>query len=485
MRMSWLAVLLTGVSPSVLLADPPRPQAAVATQPTDVLRAWEELEYGLFIHFGMSTFTGHEFGGIEATSKVYAPTDLDVDQWIRTARDAGMRYAVLTAKHHYGHALWPSAVSDYTVATSSQTTDVIEQFVEACRKYKLAPGFYYSLGWDKYHQLKRTPIEYERFVHEQMRELLTRYGPITEMWFDIPWDMGPDMPGMLTRLYDHCKSLQPDCLVLLNQGFVDGSQVNTREPSYAGKIVSQIPMPIWPKDLNNGERVAPRRTGHNPGIVYNGTRYYIPDEVCDSLGQTRWFWGRDDDVRPARQMVELYRRSVGRGANLLLNAGPDRSGRIPPEFVARLMETAELIGHPEGVRDSLLIDRPVAASNVYRNEVDKWGPSRATDMDLGAEGGTRWATDVEVKTAWLEVDLGAEAAFSRATISEFLDAVRAFELQVPDEQGGWNTVHRGGTIGGPGVEVTFPPVKAGKVRLAITDSTGGPTIWDFAVYPPR
>lgn len=485
MRIARVAVVLMSLSPSLLLAEQPRPRAAVATQPSDVLRAWEGLKYGLFIHFGMSTYTGHEFGRIEAGSKVYAPTDLDVDQWIRTARDAGMKYAVLTVKHHYGHALWPSAVSDYTVATSSNTTDVVEQFVKACRKHKLAPGFYYSLGWDKYHQLKRTPVEYERFVHEQMRELLTRYGPITVLWFDIPWDMGPDMVGMLQRLYGHCKSLQPDCLVLLNQGFVDGSQVNTREPSYAGKIVSKDPMPIWPKDINNGERVEPPAPAHNPRIAFKGVQYYIPNEVCDSLGQERWFWGKNDDVRPARQMIELYRRSVGRGSNLLLNAGPDQSGRIPPDFVARLMEIADLIKHPERVQDSLLVGRPVTASNVYHGEKDKWGPSKAIDMDIGPDAGTRWATDDDVKTAWIEVDLGAETVFSRATISEFLDSVRAFELQVPDEQGGWRAVHRGTTIGGPGVDVTFPPVKTGKVRLAITDSSGGPTIWDFALCPPR
>jgi alpha-L-fucosidase len=183
-------------------------------------------------------------------------------------------------------------------------------------------------------------------------------------------------------------------------------------------------------------------------------------------------------------MVELYRQSVGRGANLLLNAGPDKSGRIPPETVERLREIAQMIKHPELVQDSLLMGRPAKASNVYRNQVDRWGPQMAVDMDITAEAGTRWATDEAVKAAWLEIDLGGPKTFARATLSEYGDAVRSFELQEPDGQGGWKAFCSGQTIGGPGIDVSFRPVQASRVRLAITDSSGGPTIWDFALYPP-
>ncbi len=465
-------------------AEPAETNIPVATEPTSVLRQWESMKYGMFIHFGLSTFSGNEFGRVPAESKLYAPTDLDVDQWTRTAREAGMKYVVLTVKHHYGHALWPSAHSDYTVATSSNTNDVVKLFVESCRKYALKPGFYYSLGWDSHHQPAMKPAEYEQFVHNQMTELLTGYGPITELWCDIPWDLGPDMTGMLSRLYTHCKELQPDCLILLNQGFVDGSNVERRKPTYFGKPVGEVPVPIWPKDLNNGERVVPVPAGHNPRILLQGTRYYIPNEVCDSLGQKRWFWGEPDDVRPARQMVELYRQSVGRGANLLLNAGPDRSGRIPPEVVRRLMEIAELIERSELVQDSLLIGCKATASNIYHDDAEHWGPQHAIDMDITPEAGTRWATDDVQRAAWLEVDLGGSKTYARATISEFLDSIRTFELQVPDGQGGWKSIYTGERIGGPGIDVCFKPVTSDRIRLSITEAVLGPTIWDFALYPP-
>ncbi|HBO44301.1 MAG TPA: hypothetical protein DD670_10295 [Planctomycetaceae bacterium] len=458
-------------------------EPAVAAEPTPVLREWEQLKYGLFIHFGMSTFVVDEYGRKPAKSTDYAPTDLDVNQWAETAKQAGMKYMVLTVKHCYGHALWPSTHSDFTVATSGNKTDVVKQFVEACRTHDLKPGFYYLLGWDSWHMPKMTPEQYEKFVHDQVTELLTQYGPITVLWFDIPWDMGRDMRGALARLYAHCKSLQPDCLVMLNQGFVDGSFVEKRIPSYFGKNLTETPEAIWPKDLNNGERVVPPPAGHNPRIAFEGKTYYIPNEVCDSIGQRRWFWGEDDDVRPARQMFELHSQSVGRGSNFLLNAWPDKTGQIPPETVKRLLEIRQLIDHPERVRDSLLVGRPATASNVYHGEIAKWGPDRAIDMDITLDAGTRWATDEEVKTAWLEVDLGGPKTFNRATLSEFLDRVRAFKLEVPDGRGGWKAVHRGSTIGGPGIDVTFDPVTADRIRLAITDSTGGPTIWDFAIYP--
>ena len=457
-----------------------------ATRETELLRAWENLHYGLFISFGMSTYAVDEYGRKPMPSSAYAPTDLDVDQWIRVAKDAGMQYALLTTKHCYGHCLWPSAYTDYDVETASDTTDIVDEFVKACRKYEVRPVFYYLLGWDLYHQPRSTYAEYETVVLNQVEELLTNYGPIMEIWFDIPWDYGgPDNAGALERLYAHCKRLQPDCLVLLNQGFVDGSAIEWRQPSWLRQNLPDCPpSPVWPKDINNGERIVPPESGHNPWIEHHGATYYIPNEVCDSIMQSRWYWGEDDDLRPARQMVELYRQSVGRNANFLLNVPPDTTGRIPEAYVTRLREIRKMIEHPETVQDSLVLGRPVRASNVYRGMTDDWGPERAVDMDIGRHAGSRWATDIGEKTAWLEVDLDGRQTLGRMTACEYLDAIRAWELQVLDGDG-WKKVASGTAIGGDGVDVTFGPVKATKVRLVITDSTGGPTLWDFAVYPPR
>jgi alpha-L-fucosidase len=242
---------LLAVLVAVFAAACAKPRSPAETR-TDLLAEWEGLKFGMFIHYGMSTFTGQEFGETPAAPGVYAPTNLDVDQWIRVARDARMKYAVLTTKHCYGHALWDSRFSDYDVAAGADKTDVVKVFVEACRKYDVRPGFYYLLGWDKHNQVDRTPEAYETFCTGQVEELLTGYGPITELWLDIPWDMGPDTDKVLARIYAKVKLLQPSCLVLLNQSFVDGSEVRAMPPAYMHQEFGRPPILLWPKDLITG-----------------------------------------------------------------------------------------------------------------------------------------------------------------------------------------------------------------------------------------
>lgn len=157
------------------------------------LHAWEKLEYGMYIHFGMSTFDGDELSRGDRPSTHYCPTKLDVDQWVSVARDAGMKYAILTAKHVSGHCLWPSKHTDYHVGTSSDTTNVVEEFVKACEKRGILPGLYYC-SWDNHHTFGSisptfthwegafTTSEYRDFQMAQVEELLTQFGPVVEMW---------------------------------------------------------------------------------------------------------------------------------------------------------------------------------------------------------------------------------------------------------------------------------------------------------------
>ncbi|MEZ0324385.1 MAG: alpha-L-fucosidase [Fimbriimonas sp.] len=311
-----------------------------ARERTRNVREFEELQYGMFIHFGLSTFTGIEIPREPGLASEYQPTDLDVDQWIRVAAEAGMRYAVLTTKHCYGHCLWPSAVTDHVV-----THDVVRGFADACARYGLKAGFYYLLGWDAQHQPKMSPVEYEAFCRAQVAELLTGYGPVREMWFDIAWDMGPDTSRVLPRLYELVKSLQPDCLVMFTQsnnvmhGVADPFALADATYFYE-KTGARTR--CWPSDITNAERRAPGRR-HEPLMSVEGSVYYLPMEVCDTL-TPNWFWVEGDPVRPLSELVELWERSVGCGANLLLDVPPDRSGQIPDEFVEPLMELRAAVG---------------------------------------------------------------------------------------------------------------------------------------------
>ena len=144
--------------------------------------------YGMFIHFGMNTYNGLEWSEGKDPASLYNPTELDCEQWVKTARDAGFRYVLLVTKHHDGFCLWDSAVTDYDVASSGNTTDVVKGVSDACRKYGLEFGIYYSL-WDRHEPSYKAAdfSGYQKFMDDQLTELLTNYGDICEIWFDGGW----------------------------------------------------------------------------------------------------------------------------------------------------------------------------------------------------------------------------------------------------------------------------------------------------------
>jgi alpha-L-fucosidase len=474
--LSWILAL--AVAAGACSSAGPSP----ARERTHVLGDWEDLHLGMFVHFGMSTFTGYEFGEFSAQAKVYAPTALDVDQWLRVASEGGMKYAVLTTKHCYGHCLWDSKLTDYDVASGPEKTDVVRAFVKACRKYGLKPGFYYLLGWDKVNQWARTPSDYEAFCRGQIEELLTGYGPIAELWLDIPWDMGPDTDQVLARLYVKVKSLQPDCLVLLNQGFVDGSAVREMPPTYSHRDFDRPPVLLWPKDINNGEVTPPPEPGHNPRIAVRGTTYYLPMETCDTLAH-HWFWEDGDALKSVRTLVRLYHATVDRGANLLLDLAPDKTGRLPEATAKRLMDMKAALTDPSLVRPSITLGAAATASSVDKNDQES-GPGRAVDDDSN----TRWAADEAAHDGWLEVDLGTSREFDGAFLSEGWDRVKSFRLETREsERLPWRTFSTGTTIGTAGLTLAFPRTKGRYVRLHVLEASAGPTIWDFELYeaPPE
>lgn len=310
------------------------------------LQQWESLKFGMFIHYGMSTYTGTELPLGHEPSTLYAPDHLDVDQWVSVARDAGMKYAVLTTKHTAGHCLWPSKHTDYHVGTSGNKTDVVEAFVKACEKRGVLPGFYYC-SWDNRHQfgsltpthaepfekplnlgnpllrggvqLSYTSRAYLDFQSAQIEELLTQYGSIGEVWIDIPQVLPPFYRH---ELYNQIAGLQPEALIMMNNGISDGSSYPIEK--------------AWPADLVAIERFLPNsHTGHVKWREIEGKRYYMPGEVCDPIGR-EWFFTEADVPRSDAELLGMYLVSVSRGANLLLDVGPDKHGLIPSKYVDAL-----------------------------------------------------------------------------------------------------------------------------------------------------
>jgi alpha-L-fucosidase len=320
--------------------------------PITRLQRWEQLGYGMFLHFGMSTFDGDEFSKGDRPSTTYAPDALDVDQWVSVARDAGMRYAVLTTKHVAGHCLWPTAHSDYHVGTSGCTIDVVERFVAACQRTGVLPGFYYC-SWDNHHRFGsvtpqfsdhgagdwawcHTTRAYEDFQMAQIEELVSRYGAPMEWWIDIPNVLSH---GFRRDMYQRMATIAPDSIIMMNTGIGDGADQPKRE--------------TWPTDLIAIETRMPptsscsdARHGHDPWRTVLGRRHYLPGEVCDTI-QKRWFWFENDRPKADAELLALHAMARTRGTNLLLDACPDRHGMIPQaqvEALMRLKRNRDLLG---------------------------------------------------------------------------------------------------------------------------------------------
>lgn len=309
--------------------------------PLDKLHAWESLGYGMFIHFGMSTYEGRELSLGGSPSSLYAPDRLDVDQWISVARDAGMRYAVLTTKHVSGHCLWPSSHTDYHVGTSGNQTDVVEAFVRACEKREVVPGFYYC-SWDNHHlfgsvtpshtrsEYAFTTAAYRDFQTAQLEELLTQYGPMGEVWIDIPRVLPRDYRH---QLYDAIVCWQPAAVIMMNHGIGDGTAFNVAA--------------AWPTDLIAIERYLPDAAkGYQPWREIEGKRYYLGGEVCDPIGK-EWFYVDEDRPRSDAELLGMYLVTRSRRANLLLDVPPNCHGLISRRSIAslaRLRSNLDLLG---------------------------------------------------------------------------------------------------------------------------------------------
>jgi len=324
--------------------EPPRhvPVQGAQRLSLDALHRWESLAYGMFIHFGMSTYDGDEISQGDKPSTLYAPDKLNVDQWISVARDAGMKYAVLTAKHVSGHCLWPSALTDYDVETSGNKTDLVDAFVRACEKRGLMAGLYYC-SWDNHHRFgsvtpsrsrsiddSDTTQQYRDFQMAQIKELLEHYAPVGEVWVDIPGVLGAEGRK---KQYDQIASLSPASAVMMNQGFGDGSKLKY---DYA-----------WPTDLVAIERYLPASArGYNPWHAIADPPnsppkdYYIPGEVCDPIGY-EWFYKDEDVPRSDGELLGMRLICKARRANLLLDVPPDRHGVIPQRSVDALMRLAK------------------------------------------------------------------------------------------------------------------------------------------------
>jgi alpha-L-fucosidase len=295
--------------------------------PTTAQLVWQEAGLGVFFHFGINTFVGREHSNGTWDPSHFAPTDLDAAQWVDVARRAGAGYVVLTAKHHDGFCLWPTRTTAYSVRCSpwrSGQGDLVREFADACRAVGMPLGVYLS-PWDRNAGCYSDVEAYDRFYTDQLTELCTAYGPLFELWFDgagsdgrrYDWD----------RIMDVVARHQPDALVF-NMGrpsirWVGNEQGLATDPCHY--VVADTDPLALASDL----------------ISLDGPRYQPPE--CDVPIRRHWFWQPDDlaTLKSREHLLGIWYRSIGLGAGLLLNLGPDRRGLVDDADAARLQETVD------------------------------------------------------------------------------------------------------------------------------------------------
>ena len=452
-------------------SDAPEPYGAI---PSKDQIEWQKMEYYMFIHFGPNTFTNVEWGDGKEDPKVFNPTNLNCRQWAATAKAAGMKAIIITAKHHDGFCLWPSNYSTHTVRESAWKDgkgDLLKELSEACKEYGLKFGVYLS-PWDQNHPEYGTP-EYNQIFANTLKEVLGGYGHVFEQWFDGANGEGPNGKKQeydWTLFHKTVYDLQPHAIIFSDIG--PGCRWMGNERGVAGEtnwstlnITGYTPGRGAPKteELNNG--------------VMNGEKW-VPAETDVSI-RPGWFYSptTDDKVKSIGHLTDIYYTSVGRNSNLLLNVPPDRRGLIHPNDSARLMELRKIID--ETFTDNLIKGAVANATNV-RNGKKEYHPSF---MLIEEDFDSYWATDDSVTKAVVTFDLDGEKTFNRLMLKEYIplgQRVKQFSAEYWDGKQ-WQLIERQTTIGYKRI-LRFPTVTASKIRVNIEDALACPVLNGIGLY---
>lgn len=451
--------------------NPPAPYGVL---PTAHQLAWQKMEYTMFVHFGPNTFTDVEWGDGKEDPKVFDPTEVDCRQWAATAKAAGMKGIIITAKHHDGFCLWPSAYSTHTVRESlwkDGKGDLLKELSEACRAYGLKFGVYLS-PWDQNHPAYGTP-QYNRVFANTLTEVLTNYGEIFEQWLDgangeghngkkqvYDWKMFHEV------IYKH----QPQAIIFSDVG--PGCRWVGNESGRAGETNwSRLDVEGYEPGLN-----APSTTILNTGNIHGAA--WVPAETDTSI-RPGWFYSpsTDNKVKSLGQLVDIYYTSIGRNSNLLLNIPPDRNGRIHPNDSTRLMEFRRAID--ESFNNNLA--KGTLSATATRGEDSRYAATNLLDGNYD----TYWTTNDDVPTASIELDMGEPKVFNRLLLQEYIplgQRIAAFRVEYwNDEENKWMPVAEATTIGYKRV-LRFPEVTGSKIRIHITSSLACPILNNLGLY---
>lgn len=458
---------------------PPEPILPVP-EPKQV--EWQQMETYAFIHFGLNTFNDREWGYGDTDPKTFNPTNLDCEQWAQTLVKAGMKGVILTAKHHDGFCLWPFEGTDYSVKNSPWKNgqgNVVKELSEACKKYGLKFAVYLS-PWDRHQANYGTP-EYLPYFYAQLHDLLTNYGPVFEVWFDGAnggdgWYGGAKDIRTIDRknyynyprIYEMLDSIQPQAIIFSDGG--PGCRWVGNEKGFAGATNWSF---LREGEVHPGyDKSYELQYGHPDG------NQWVPAE-CDVSIRPGWFYHpeEDDRVKSPDQLVDLYYRSVGHNATLLLNFPVDRRGLIHPVDSANAVRFHEMI--QQQLKTNLVAGMIPKVSNERGGD---FVASALTDDNFD----TYWATEEGVTTADIEFSFDTPTRMNRMMLQEYIplgQRVKAFVVEYLDKDT-WLPVklnEETTTIGYKRL-LRFETVETKGIRIRITDARGPLCLSNVGVY---
>lgn len=427
--------------------------------PTKQQLEWQEMEFTCFLHFGINTFTDMEWGEGTEDPKLFNPTELDCEQWVKTLKDAGFKMAILTAKHHDGFCLWPTKTTKHSVASSTWKDgkgDVVREFRDACDKYGLKFGVYLS-PWDRNAESYGQGDAYNKFFIAQLTELLTNYGEVHEVWFDGANGEGPngkkqtyDWDAILQTI----RQIQPNTVTAImgdDVRWVGNEAGKGRDTEWSATVLAPgsyshseeenkaLNIDNMSKDLGSRE------------MVGKATQlYWYPSEVDVSI-RPGWFYhaSQDNQVRSLSNLVDIYYQSIGSNSVLLLNIPPDKRG---------------LIHHV----DSLRI-----------NELHQYVEKTFAD-NLIADNDRHWNTK---ESSSVEYELIKPSVVNTFLIQEDItkgQRIEGFKVEICND-GEWQVVAEGTTVGYKRL-LRFSDVRAEKIRVNITQSRGYANISNVGLF---
>jgi alpha-L-fucosidase len=413
-----------------------RAQNFTEIKPSPQQVSWQDLEFGVIIHFGPNTFLDREWGDGTASPEVFNPTQFDPEQWMQAIKSAGAKYVVLVAKHHDGFCLWPTEQTDYSVKRSPWENghgDVVRRVADAARKVGLKFGVYLS-PWDRHEPRYSNSAEYDNYYTAELDELVQRYGDLVEFWLDGAGSAGHvyNFP----RIIEELRTYQPNTLVFADTGLFAYGDIR-----WAGNEDGTIPYENWNV------------------IDRHGFLRWRPVEADTPFRKSHWFWHPDDEasLKTLPELMSIYEQTIGRGGQLMLGLAPDRRGLLPDADVKRLEEFGAAIRNQYA-------ENLVARDHIHvRSD---------TEAALDGDEDSFWSAPNGSRQAVIEADFAKPVTFNRSVTMEAWNGKN------------WSTLVDGTAIGHKRIDV-FAPVTASRVRLHIVASSAEARIREFQLFNSR